>query len=184
MTLLDRFSFGLLQVHGLFPCLLVVSWLCGSPGKVKMPTETQKLTRFPSRRSSTGRGSSRSRCSSCKTPRKRLTTRILLSGNEFLPAWEVRLHSCEHSPIVTDPAALPACCRVRPWMQARVIEPCVCGAAGKPGGPGREGVYYLIQVVDAEGKKIEPAFSQWVKAMNAPEAGNSPGIITYHEATK
>lgn len=42
--------------------------------------------------------------------------------------------------------------------------------------------YLLAQVMDAKGQRIEPAWSEFVKYQNSPEAGDSPGVVWYREA--
>lgn len=42
--------------------------------------------------------------------------------------------------------------------------------------------YALVQVVDADSKPIEPAYSQWVAYQSSTAAGSSPGKIHYREA--
>jgi len=45
------------------------------------------------------------------------------------------------------------------------------------------GYYYkIVQVIDEEGKRIEPAWSQFVEYENKDECGGSPGEITYRSA--
>lgn len=41
--------------------------------------------------------------------------------------------------------------------------------------------YVLVQVMDAEGQKIEPAWSKFVEYQKSTEAGESPGKLWYHE---
>lgn len=43
--------------------------------------------------------------------------------------------------------------------------------------------YEVIQVMDEDGNKLEPAFSDWVRYNNQAETGETPGIIYYFEAT-
>jgi hypothetical protein len=43
--------------------------------------------------------------------------------------------------------------------------------------------YEVIQVMDENGDKLEPAFSDWVAYNQKKDTGNTPGIIYYFEAT-
>lgn len=43
------------------------------------------------------------------------------------------------------------------------------------GSPTPDHDYHAIQVIDGDGKKLEPAWSAWKKAMDSKEAGDSPG---------
>lgn len=48
---------------------------------------------------------------------------------------------------------------------------------------GFEGGYYdLIQVMDENGDKLEPAYSDWVGYCNAQETGSTPGEMHYRVA--
>lgn len=42
--------------------------------------------------------------------------------------------------------------------------------------------YALVQVIDAEGQRIEPAWSKFVQYQGSEDAGGSPGTVWFHEA--
>lgn len=42
--------------------------------------------------------------------------------------------------------------------------------------------YEMLQVLDGEGNRLEPAFSDWLSYCHAPATGSSPGRIWYREA--
>lgn len=44
-----------------------------------------------------------------------------------------------------------------------------------------ESEYFLVQVIDGDGKRIEPAWSKFVEYQNSTQAGGSPGEVFYHE---
>lgn len=48
-------------------------------------------------------------------------------------------------------------------------------------GESNAGSYYLVQVLNEEGERIEPAFGKFVEAMKDPSAGDEPGVVWYHE---
>jgi hypothetical protein len=48
---------------------------------------------------------------------------------------------------------------------------------------GIEGGYYdLVQVIDGEGNKLQPAFDDWVQYCGSAETGDTAGAIWYREA--
>jgi len=44
------------------------------------------------------------------------------------------------------------------------------------------GYYDLVQVMDGEGNKLQPAFDDWVRYCGTAETGETPGAIWYREA--
>jgi len=49
---------------------------------------------------------------------------------------------------------------------------------------GFEGGYYdLIQIMDENGDKLQPAFSDWVRYCNSAETGTTAGTLHYREAS-
>jgi hypothetical protein len=50
----------------------------------------------------------------------------------------------------------------------------------KPGESGGAN-YYLVQVIDENGERIQPAFDKFAEAMNRPEHGAEPGTFWYRE---
>jgi len=55
------------------------------------------------------------------------------------------------------------------------------GALEPKEGESNAGTYKLVQIIGADGKRIEPAFAEFAKAMHDKKAGDEPGVIWYHE---
>lgn len=52
---------------------------------------------------------------------------------------------------------------------------------GKEAGPDSQHSYYAVQIVDVDGKRIQPAFDKFKEAMQQEDRGTSPGKIWYRE---